>query len=119
MNLILFWLGRRALELGGLAGALLTVWQHLPVGTQNAIVALLSAKWETVTIGSLAPLAVALGGYVWSFVATIRPQVVSGGKKISIKDLPSVTLETKVKQAVQAVKPSNPLGDALSKIFNR
>lgn len=118
MNLILFWLGRRALELGGLAGALLTVWGSLPVGTQNAILALLTSKWETVTIGSLAPLAVALGGYIWSFVATTRPQVVSGGKKVAIKDLPPTT-EAKVKQAVQAVKPSNPLGDALSKIFKR
>lgn len=85
MQLIGLWIFRRFLELGGIAGAALTAWNNLPPDIQAAVLALLSRNWETVTLGSLIPLAMALWGYGWSFVSTIRPQVVtSDGKQIAI-----------------------------------
>ena len=118
MQLILMWLGRRALELGGLAGVLLAFWQGLPPGTQSAVVALLSSKWDTVTLGALAPLVMAIGGYVWSFVATTRAQVVVGGKKVAVKDLPPFT-KTLVEDAVATKPKPLDLIEALSGIFRR
>lgn len=99
MNLVLAWLGRRALELGGLAGTFLTIWSNLPPATQSAILALLTNKWQSVTLGAVAPLAVALFGYVMSFRATVKPQVVVDGKKVAMSELPPST-KVQVKQAV-------------------
>lgn len=99
MNLIVAWLGRRALELGGLAGMLLTVWSNLPPATQSAVLSLLTNKWQTVTLGTLAPLAVSLFGYAWSFLATTRSQVVVDGKKVAMSELPP-SAKVQVKQAV-------------------
>lgn len=85
MQLIGLWLFRRFLELGGIAGAALTAWNNLPPDMQGAVLALLSRNWDAVTIGSLIPLAMALWGYAWSFISTIRPQVVtSDGKQIAL-----------------------------------
>lgn len=71
------WIIRRILELGGLAGAALTGWNSLPPATQEAILAVLGARWQEVTLGTLAALVPSIWGYVWSFLSTIKPQVVT------------------------------------------
>ncbi|HTN63512.1 MAG TPA: hypothetical protein VL147_18485 [Devosia sp.] len=80
-NVILGWLARRALEMGGLIGAALTAWNNLPPATQDAILAILGHNWQTITLGALVPIAVSLWGYVWSLLSTIKPQVVTNSRQ--------------------------------------
>lgn len=80
-NVIIGWIARRALELGGLAGAGLTAWNNLPPTTQDAILMVLGRNWETITLGALAPIGVSLWGYVWSALSTFKPQVVTTDKR--------------------------------------
>jgi hypothetical protein len=101
-NLVLAWLGRRALEIGGLLGLLFSLYTALPEGTQGAIGRLLSNNWGSVTLGDLWPLAIAAWGYIASFRATVKDQVVSGGKKVRLDDLPSST-QVLVEQKVETV----------------
>lgn len=76
-NVIVGWLVRRGLELGGLIGTLAMVYQSLPPATQAAIGRAVQGDWQDITLGALFPLIVAIWGYVWSFRATVQPQVVT------------------------------------------
>jgi hypothetical protein len=87
-NIILGWLARRALEVGGLAGVVLTAWNNLPPELQTAVLALLTQNWQAMTLGTLVSLASAIGGYVWSWVSTMRPQVVVDGRQVPLDKLP-------------------------------
>lgn len=101
-NVIIGWLARRALEIGGLVGALLTAWNNLPPATQDAILAILGRNWQTITLGALAPIAVSIWGYVWSFLSTKAPQVVTTeGKK-----LPLTPTGSKEAEAVARLAPA-------------
>ncbi len=104
-NVIIGWLARRALEIGGIVGALLTAWNNLPPATQEAILSVLGRNWETITLGALAPIALSIWGYVWSFVSTRAPQVVTTeGKKIPIAPNTRAASEIEAK-AVTAPRP--------------
>lgn len=117
MSLFVAWLGRRALELGGLAAALFQIWAALPPGTQAALGAILTNKWQSVTLGALAPLAVALWGYLLSLRATLKPQIVVNGKQTDLKKLSGPT-KALVEQAAAAA-PKKSLGDVLGGLFKR
>ncbi|UXN69894.1 hypothetical protein N8A98_22245 [Devosia neptuniae] len=80
-NVILGWFARRALEIGGLIGAALTAWNGLPPVTQDAILLVLGRNWEGITLGALVPIAFSLWGYVWSYMSTVKPQVVTADKE--------------------------------------
>lgn len=115
MQLIGLWLFRRFLELGGIAGMALGAWNGLSPDMQSAVLSLLSRDWDKVTLASLIPLAVSLWGYGWSFLSTIRPQVVtSDGKQIPLsKD--SVTAAK-----VDVIAKSAPKGKTLlDRLFGR
>jgi hypothetical protein len=83
------WLLRRVMELGGLAAAALTAWNNLPPHVQEAIIGLLGAKWQDITLGTLVGLGVAAWGYIWSFVSTIKPHVTVDGVQTPVKALPA------------------------------
>ena len=84
------WLGRRALELGGLLGALTAAFLALPQGQQDVILRILTGRWQDVTLGALAPLAMYVFSQVLSFRATVKDQVVVDGQRVDPKrDLPS------------------------------
>lgn len=83
------WFLRRAMELGGLLGTLFMLYQGLPPSAQEAIQKLLTGGWENVTLGALAPLALAVWGYVWSLRSTTKPQIVIDNKQVPIKTLPA------------------------------
>lgn len=83
------WIIRRVLELGGLAAAALTAWNNLPPSVQETIIGLLGNKWQEVTLGTAAGLAVAGWGYVWSFISTIKPHVTIDGVQTPVKALPA------------------------------
>lgn len=80
-NVIIGWIVRRFLEIGGTVGTLLTAWNNLPPATQEAILQVLGQNWQTITLGALAPIGAALWGYVWSALSTFKPQVVTSGRK--------------------------------------
>lgn len=117
-NIVLAWLIRRAMEVGGLVGSLLAAWATLPPGTQNAVIGLLTSKWETVTLGALAPIALAVWGYAWSFISTVRPQVVTeAGKQIA---LPKGSIETtKVEVIAKSAPKPQTLLKRLGGLFTR
>ena len=96
------WIVRRILELGGLAAAGLTAWNNLPPHVQEAIIGLLGAKWQDITLGTLFGLGVAAWGYVWSFISTIKPHVTVDGVQTPVKALPDdkkVIVEESVRTA--------------------
>ena len=88
-NVVLQWVLRRGMELGGIAGALVAFYSSLPPQSQAAIGQLFTRDWQNVTLGALAPIALAVWGYVWSFRATVKPHVVTTDKvQVSTKRLP-------------------------------
>lgn len=76
-NVILGWIARRVLEIGGLIAAGLTAWNNLPPGAQEAILLVLGGNWQGITLATL----VSLWGYAWSYLSTVKPQVVTAEKK--------------------------------------
>ncbi len=80
-NVIVGWFTRRGLELGGIFGILWTIYANLPPASQNAIERLMTGQWQEVTLGALAPLGIAVFGYLWSFRSTVKPQVVTTDAK--------------------------------------
>ncbi len=114
------WLLRRVLEVGGLIGTGLTIWSNLPPELQHTVLAFLTAKWETVTLGSLVPLVIALWGYVWSFVSTRRDQVVIDGKQVPLKELDPSPQKTAVEEIARtAISKRRTLVDLLSEKLGR
>lgn len=109
-NVILGWFTRRGLELGGFAIAITTFIVTLPPAYQDALWKLVSGHWQDVQLGVLAGLAVTAWGYVWSFRSTIKPQIVSDGQQVPIKELDQkdqTLVEQKAATAVEKkrVKP--------------
>lgn len=126
-NVILGWIIRRALEIGGLVGTAvlgaLSLWNSLPPAAQDAVMAMLSRNWEGVTLGDLWPLAIAIWGYVWSFRSTVKPQVVVDGQQVPMKEMPKsaqTVVEEKARTAVEkkADRP-NMLDGFLKGIFGK
>lgn len=115
-NVIIGWLARRALEIGGIVGAGLTAWNNLPPATQEAILSVLGRNWETITLGALAPLALSVWGYVWSFLSTRAPQVVTTeGKK-----LPLTPVGSKEAEAIASLAPKpRSIAERLAEMFRR
>lgn len=79
------------MELGGILGAAATWYFTLPEAPRQTIGQLLSKDWGSVQLAALVPLALAIAGYLWSWVSTVVPHVVSGGQHIELQTLPSAT----------------------------
>jgi hypothetical protein len=97
-NVVLGWLGRRALEVGGLVGTLWSAYSVLPPERQEVVNRILSGEWQDITLGALVPFAVYIGSQVLSFRATVQPQVVTAdGTKARLPDLaPSTRAKVQV-----------------------
>ncbi len=118
-NVVLGWLGRRALEVGGLVGMLWSAYTVLPPARQEIINRIFTGEWQDITLGALVPFLGYVISQVLSFRATVKPQVVTeDGTKTKLPDLdPSTRTKIKVdianKKAVEPPKPSfsfpNPL----------
>lgn len=104
-NVIVGWFARRALELGGIFGVLWTIYSNLSPASQDAIERLFTGRWQEVTLGALVPVGIALWGYIWSFLSTKRPQVVTAdAKQIPIK--PNTQAASQIEaQAAVAPRP--------------
>lgn len=104
-NVIVGWFARRALELGGIFGVLWTIYSNLSPASQAAIERLLTGQWQEVTLGALFPIGIALWGYVWSFMSTKKPQVVTADAK-QIPITPNTQAASRIEaEAVVAPKP--------------
>ena len=105
-NLVGAWLIRRALEIGGLVGALISIFLALPPDTQESIGQLLTGRWQDVTLGALVPLIIAAWGYIWSWRSTFKPQVVVDRTQVPIEDIPAqVFVEESARTAAEKKKP--------------
>lgn len=111
-SVLVGWLLRRVLEVGGLVGTGLTVWNNLDPELQGVVLSLLSRNWENITLGSLIPVALSVWGYVWSFVSTRRDQVTVDGRQVPIKELSQPVLVEEV--ARTAIRKRKTLIEALS-----
>lgn len=90
-SIVVKWWLRRFMELGGIVGTGLSVWNGLPETTQGVILLLLSRNWDSITLGSLIPVGVALWGYVWSYLSSNKNQVVVDGQQVPMKEIPQKT----------------------------
>lgn len=80
-NVIIGWMARRGLELGGIAAAIFTWYMAQPPGAQDAINRIFTGGWREVPIGIYLGVGTALWGYIWSYRSTVRPQVVTAEKQ--------------------------------------
>ncbi len=86
------WVGRRAVEIGGLLGTAAAFYFALPPNQQDIIQRILTGNWQDITLGAVIPFAIYLGSQVMSFRATVRPQVVTtDGKKVALPELAEST----------------------------
>jgi hypothetical protein len=109
-NVILGWLGRRALEVGGLAGTVLAAYMALQPNQQDIVNRILTGRWQDITLGAFIPFLIYIGSQVLSFRATVKPQVVTNdGKKIDMKKLPPQT-RAEVNIGARQVAPPTQVG---------
>lgn len=122
---VLGWLGRRALEIGGLVGFLTTAYMSLDPASQAVIGRILTGEWKSLPIGQIVALLVALWGYWQSFHQTTQPKAVTkvDGVLVSVpeKKMADSTVE-KVKTSAKVVveeRKGQTIVDMLGGIFGR
>ena len=111
-SVALGWLGRRVLDWGGWLGtfllAVVGLYNMLPASSQTAVQAVLSGRWQDITLGALLPLGALIFSQVASFRATVKPQVVTpDGNKVAMKELPKAT-QTVVEEKAETVAAKRP-----------
>lgn len=116
-NVVVGWIWRRFLEIGGVVGFFggiaFKYWSSLDPAQQSVIARLFSRAYADVTIGELKvvliPFAMALWGYVWSFRSTVAPQVVtSDGKRTESKKMaPEQQVQVEIAAKEVAVQPKS------------
>jgi len=114
------WLLRRALELGGVIGAAFLWFQALPPDQQSMLVTVLTGEWRAIPLGAVVGILFSLGGYIWSWISTMRPQVVVDNRQVPTKDLPAATktvVEESARTAAAKKRPS--LSERLKGLFTR
>ena len=90
------WLLRRIPDWGGWLGGIfisaVTLYNALPPEAQTAITAVLSGRWQDITLGSLVPIAALVWSQVISYRATVKSQVVVDGRQVLPSELPPQTV---------------------------
>lgn len=110
-SVALGWFGRRVLDWGGWLGtfllSLIGIYNSLPPGAQEAIQAVLSGRWQDITLGAIIPLAALVWSQIASFRATVKPQVVTDeGHRVETEKLEPAaqrTINATVKAAPKTV----------------
>lgn len=80
-NVVMGWVWRRVLEVGGGLGILFSIFSGLPPEYQGVIIAILTGQGGTLTIGAAIGFAVYVWSQIMSYRATVRPQIVTPDKK--------------------------------------
>lgn len=127
MNIVssvaLGWLGRRVLDWGGLIGGflwfILKTYSELPPELQAAIGTVLQGHWAELSLGSVAGFI----SWAWSqrksWLATVRPQIVTPqGTKVELDQLPASAQEDVVVTASLA-PPRRTIANAILEALAR
>lgn len=98
-SVALGWFGRRVLDWGGWLGTflltLIGIYNGLPPAAQQAIGAVIKGEWQSLTLGSLVPIAALVWSQIASFRATVKPQVVTDeGKRVEMDKLAPAAQQT-------------------------
>lgn len=98
-SVALGWFGRRVLDWGGWLGTflltLIGIYNGLPPAAQQAIGAVIKGEWQSLTLGSLIPIAALVWSQIASFRATVKPQVVTDeGKRVEMDKLAPAAQQT-------------------------
>jgi hypothetical protein len=122
-SVALGWLGRRVLDWGGWLGTflltLIGLYNGLPPAAQAAVSAVIRGEWQSLTLGSLVPLAALIWSQVASFRATVKPQIVTPeGEKVDLEKLPPAEQQDVTLRA-KAAKRSMTILDMLADKLNR
>ena len=122
-NVIWGWVGRRAVEIGGLLGLVWSAYAALAPGQQDLVNRIVTGNWQDITLGALVPFLIYIGSQVLSFRATVKPQVVlPEGKKVDYKKLPPTTrakVQIDAKKVPQPEVSAGGLGDFIKDFFTR
>lgn len=106
-NVVWGWIVRRLLELGGFGIVLVQLYLAMPPNVQAALGAVLSGeRSQQNLILAVGGVVVSVGGYIWSFRATVAPQAVTSlGQKIVPK--PGSAVEQQIDEVAVGVKPQS------------
>lgn len=80
-NVILGWISRRVLEVGGWLAAVIPLFMAMPPENQAVIIAILSGQGGALSISAVIGFAIYLWSQIMSWRSTVRPQVVTSSKK--------------------------------------
>jgi len=119
-SVALGWFGRRILDWGGWLGTFLLstigLYNSLPPGAQEAIQAVVSGRWQDITLGAIIPLAALVWSQVASFRSTVRPQVVTtGGQRVETDNL-APAVQQKINASVVGAAPKTVLDMLIDKL---
>jgi len=104
-NVFVGWTVRRVQELGGIAAILYGIYMGLPPDAKAAINDLFNGgDWRNMSLGTVVGLVLYLAAQAQSLFATVRPQIVSDGQKVPIKDLPAAAQTLVTQKAATAVE---------------
>lgn len=119
-SVVLKWILRRVMELGGLGGVVLAAYGALTPAQQSVIARALQGDWGDITLSALVPLLIAVGGYAWSFISTVKPHATAGGIQVPTSQM-TPTKSAEVKEAVKttAAKKRPNLAEALGGLFKK
>lgn len=117
-SIIVKWVVRRILELGPIVSGALAWWGALSPADQQSLVNLLQGNWGLASLGAV----VSLGGYLWSFISTVKPHATANGVQVPTSQMTPAKKEA-VKEAVTTTAAAqkrrpNPL-EALGGLFKR
>lgn len=114
------WIGRRAIEVGGLLGTAAAFYLALPESQQGVIQRILTGNWQDITLGAVIPFAIYVGSQIMSFRATVKPQIVTeDGKKVSTSELPSATKTLVEAQAETVVERKKRRPSIFQRMFQK
>jgi hypothetical protein len=113
------WLVRRVFEVGGIFAFIASIVAALPPSSQDAIWRILQGDFENVSLAAVIGIISAVFGYVWSFRATVKEQVVSEGKKVPLKDMPAPT-RTMIKEKTETAAAKRPtIFEQITAVFTK
>lgn len=80
-NVVVGWIVRRVLEVGGWLGAIVPMIMALPPEHQAVIVAILTGQGGSLSIAAVIGFAVYIWSQIMSWRSTVRPQIVTSDHK--------------------------------------
>lgn len=122
-SVALGWLGRRVLDWGGIIGGflwfILKTYSELPPELQGAIGTVLQGHWAELSLGSVAGFVAWAWSQRKSWLATVRPQVVTPqGARVELDQLTPDAQHDVLVTASQA-KPRRTMANILLEALSR